>query len=243
MGPDDAAPEAADAQTPPGPTTPTTTRLGRLKRSAGAAAAAAEPIVGPVSQAMTAAIGAAKGTLPEMPGARVRRVRRLGAQPLASLPDLHPESRNARPVEIGLRTIDVDDVLGTAVGGGNQRGGDFLPLKPFRGRNWSARWQRLRRAHDQLVDLPPIDVVKFGDGYWVVDGHNRVALAKYGGQVGIDASVVELVPPGGHRTESIGSLATEVESSRLVRGRVDAEAAGDGTPSEPALDPRPDEDA
>jgi hypothetical protein len=245
MGPDDAAPQAADAQRPPEPSNPTTTRIERLKRSAGAAAAAAEPIVGPVSQAMTTAIDAAKGTLPEMPGARVRRVRRLGSQPLASLPDLHPESRNARPVEIGLRTIDVEDIRGTAVGGGNQRGGDFLPLKPFRGRNWSARWQRLRRAHDELVDLPPIDVVKYDDAYWVVDGHNRVALAKYAGQVSIDASVTELVPPGGRRTEPIGSLETQVEASRLVRGRVVAEAAGEDVrtraPIQPAPGPPPEE--
>ncbi len=76
---------------------------------------------------------------------------------------------------------------GTAVGGGDQRGGDFLPLRPFRGRNWTARWQRLRQAQDRLAVLPPIDVVKYADRYWVVDGHNRVALALYGGQLEIDA--------------------------------------------------------
>jgi ApbE superfamily uncharacterized protein (UPF0280 family) len=84
---------------------------------------------------------------------------------------------------------------------------------------------RLRRAHDQLAHLPPIDVVKYDGGYWVIDGHNRVALALYAGQVDIDATVVELVPPGGQRTEPIGTLAAEVEASRSVRGRVDAAAA------------------
>lgn len=233
--PDDEPAPPASPPTPT-PTTPTT-RIARLRRSAGAAAAAAEPLVGGVSSAIDAAIDAAKGSFPEMPGARVRRVRRLGREPLASLPDLFPGSRHARPVELGLRTIDVDDVRGTAVGGGNQRGGDFLPLKPFRGRNWAARWQRLRRAHDTLVDLPPIDVVKYDGGYWVVDGHNRVALAKYAGQVGIDASVTELVPPGGHRTEPLGSLASEVESSRVVRGRVDAAAADQADATASAADP------
>ena len=157
----------------------------------------------------------------ELPGARVRRVRRLGRQPLASLNELHPEVRNARPVDVGLRSIEVDDILGTAVGGGNQRGGDFLPLRPFRGKNWAARWQRLRAANDRLAGLPPIDVAKYGDGYWVTDGHNRVALAKYSGQGDIDANVVELVPPGGRRTEAIQSLAPIVEASRPVRARVE----------------------
>ncbi|HEX5149390.1 MAG TPA: hypothetical protein VFW02_09935, partial [Candidatus Limnocylindrales bacterium] len=176
-------------------------------------AAAAEPIVDRVQ----GVIDGAERTWHERPGARVRRVRRMGAQPLPYLYEVHPEARRARPVQVGLQTIDVADIAGTSVGGGDQRGGDFLPLKPFRGKNWSGRWQRLRQAQDRLAVLPPIDVVKHADRYWVEDGHNRVALALYGGQVGIDASVVELVPMGGTRTEPIGSLATTAADSRSVR--------------------------
>ena len=87
----------------------------------------------------------------------------MGARPLPYLNDVHPEARFARPVQVGTRTIDVADIAGTAVGGGAQRGGDFLPLKPFRGKNWKARWQRLRHAQDILAILPPIDVVKYGE--------------------------------------------------------------------------------
>ena len=117
------------------------------------AEAVAEPIVDRVSHV----IEGARDTWQERPGARVRRVRRLGGEPLPYLMDVHPEARRARPVQVGLRSIDVDDVAGTAVGGGAQRGGDFLPLKQFRGTNWSGRWQRLRRAADRLETLPPID--------------------------------------------------------------------------------------
>jgi hypothetical protein len=176
-------------------------------------AAAAEPIVDRVQ----GAIEDAGRTWNERPGARVRRIRRLGGVPLPYLYDVHPDARLARPVQIGLQTIDVADIAGTAVGGGDQRGGDFLPLKPFRGRNWAARWQRLRQAQDRMAILPPIDVVKYAGRYWVVDGHNRVALALYGGQVAIDAIVVELVPSGGQRTEPIGSLAASAAESRSVR--------------------------
>jgi len=163
--------------------------------------------------------------LPELPGARARRIRRMGRSPLPSLFDLFPEARHARPVELGLRTVEASAIRGTAVGGGDQRGGDFLPLRQFRGANWAARWQRLRRAQEALVDLPAIDVVRYDGGYWVIDGHNRVALALYTGQVDLDADVVELVPPGGYRTEEPGSLATKVEATREVRGRVAGEAA------------------
>ena len=183
------------------------------------AEAVAEPIVGRVSTVLDGA----RETWQERPGARVRRVRRLGSEPLAYLMDVHPEARSARPVQVGVRSIDVDDIAGTAVGGGAQRGGDFLPLKQFRGSNWSGRWQRLRRAADRLETLPPIDVLKFGDRFWVVDGHNRVGLAKYGGQVEIDANITELVPSGARRTEPIVSLAPLAADSRSLR------AAGSGT--------------
>jgi hypothetical protein len=176
-------------------------------------ASAAEPIVDRVSQA----IDGVERSWHERPGARVRRVRRMGATPLAYLYDVHPEARLARPVQVGTRTIDVEEICGTAVGGGDQRGGDFLPLKPFRGQNWSGRWQRLKKAQDRLAILPPIDVVKYGDCYWVLDGHNRVALALYGGQIGIDATIIELVPTGGSRTEPILSLAASAADSRSVR--------------------------
>jgi hypothetical protein len=184
-----------------------------MAAAADGVAAATEPLMGRVHDA----IGDAERSWHERPGARVRRVRRMGARPLPNLYELHPEARQARPVQVGLRTIDVGDIAGTAVGGGDQRGGDFLPLKPFRGKNWLARWQRLRQAQDRLAILPPIDVVKYADRYWVVDGHNRVALALYGGQVGIDASVDELVPMGATRTEPIGSLAATAADSRSVR--------------------------
>jgi len=141
----------------------------------------------------------------------------MGAMPLAYLYEQHPEARLARPIQVGTREIDVNDICGTAVGGGDQRGGDFLPLKPFRGHNWTARWQRLRSAQERLAILPPIDVVKFDGCFWVLDGHNRVAIALYGGQVGIDATVVELVPPGGQRTEPVLSLAASAADSRSLR--------------------------
>ena len=158
----------------------------------------------------------------ERPGARVRRVRRAGRHPLPYLYDVHPEARDASPREIGIRTIDVDQIAGTAVGGAVQRGGEFLPLKPFRSPNWQARWQRIRAAQDRLTVLPPIDVVRYADRYWVLDGHNRVAAALYGGQVGIDANVVELVPLGASASERPGDLAAVLTGSLALR------AAGEG---------------
>lgn len=157
--------------------------------------------------------------LEERPGARVRRVRRMGHSPLPVLYEVHPEARQRTPRELGLRTIDVADIVGTAVGGG-QRGGDFLPLKPFRTGNWSGRWQRLGHASDSLAILPPIDVLRHDDRYWVVDGHNRVAMALYGGQASMDADVTELVDPAQPRTDPSESFASLIEDSRELRAAV-----------------------
>jgi hypothetical protein len=127
---------------------------------------------------------------------RLRYMRKLGREPLPNLFEIHPEARMAPRRELGLRSIPVDEVRGSAVEGPAQRGTDFLPLPPFRSANWIARWRRIRDAVDRMAVLPPIDVLKTADGYWVVDGHNRVAAALYAGQLEIDALVTAVRLPG-----------------------------------------------
>jgi len=201
-------------------------RVARPARDAWASvAAAAEPLVDRIGDAMEGV----ERSIGERPGMRVRQVRRRGRNPLLFLNDVHPDARLARPIQVGLRTIPVDEIAGTAVGGGDQRGGDFLPLKPFRNKNWAGRWARLNRAQNELAILPPIEVVKHGGRYWVVDGHNRVASALYNGQPEIDATIVELVPPGERRTEPVQELASTMTGSRTLRTR------GEGRPASGAL--------
>jgi hypothetical protein len=199
--------------------------LGGLSGAVTAALGTAVEAAGEALQVAGSAVEAAGRRWRERPGQRVRRVRRLGRQPLPNLFEAHPEARRATPRDLGVRSISVDEIRGTAVAGPAQRGGDFLPLKPFRSQNWAGRWQRIRRAVDRLTVLPPIDVVRYADGYWVTDGHNRVAAALYAGQVEIDATVTELVPPGGRSTERAGSLAGAMQDSRAVRS-----AASGGRP-------------
>jgi len=215
------------------PTRPTDTQRARaIRRVANPArhaiasvAAAAEPLVGRIGDA----VEGVERSIAERPGMRVRRIRRRAANPLPYLNDAYPDVRLARSVQVGLRTIPVDAIAGTAVGGGDQRGADFLPLKQFRGGNWKSRWQRLNRAQDSLAILPPIEAVKYKGQYWVLDGHNRVALALYSGQPEIDASIVELVAPGEQRTEPLGTLAPTLAGSQTLRTR------GEGLPASGAL--------
>ena len=93
----------------------------------------------------------------------------------------------------------MDDIRGTAVGGPRLRGADFKPIDAAQGRGWRIRHDRLRRALDRLVELPPIEAIEVGGEHWVVDGHNRVALARERGLAFLDADVTGVTWPGGPR--------------------------------------------
>lgn len=159
-------------------------------------AEAAGPVISAAMKPVDSLSQGARRLIGERPGARVRNVRRMAREPLPNLWQVHPEARRASIRELGLRSVPVDRIVGTAVEGPAQRGGDFLPLRDRRSQDWRSRWQNILRGIDQLAALPPIELIKFGDEYWVVDGHNRVAAALYNGQVELDAITQELRLPG-----------------------------------------------
>ncbi|MGD0017906.1 MAG: hypothetical protein ABSD62_01515 [Candidatus Limnocylindrales bacterium] len=143
--------------------------------------------------------------------------RAVSPEPLANLYELHPEARMASPRELGFRFVPVEEIRGTAVAGHAQRGTDFLPLRQFRGENWQTRWQRIQDANQRLAPLPPIDLVKFGGDFWVVDGHNRVGAALQDNAVGLDAMVTELVPLDGQASERPAHLLALIGEGQELR--------------------------
>ena len=92
----------------------------------------------------------------------------------------------------GIYPVPVARIVGTASAQPRTRRRNFLPAIGHEPADWSSRWATAEAAAAELRPLPPIDVMKVGDGYWVLDGHNRVALAKRVGQIVIDANVVEV---------------------------------------------------
>ena len=81
----EAAPPAPDAEVDPANGPPPEVGRGVLDRIRTGMAAAREPIADRVGQAWH-----------ELPGARVRRVRRMAKQPLPYLSDVHHEARQLR---------------------------------------------------------------------------------------------------------------------------------------------------
>lgn len=96
------------------------------------------------------------------------------------------------PRHLGPRRIDVARIIGS-VGRAGELGADFRPT--MRNPPDEARYQRIVELAEQGVQpLPPVDLFKLGYGYYVVDGHRRVAAAKQLGFDEIDADVTEYLP-------------------------------------------------
>jgi hypothetical protein len=86
----------------------------------------------------------------------------------------------------GTEQVPVDRIVGSA-----QRSRDFdRHFRPLRS-GAIHRWVRVARAHGEGVALPPVQLSKLGDAYYVRDGHHRVSVARVRGQTVIDAHVVE----------------------------------------------------
>lgn len=88
---------------------------------------------------------------------------------------------------IGLRQIPLNQIVGS-VGRYNDFDRAFLPLHRFT----SGRWISIDRAHLEDVILPPIEVYKIGQAYFVKDGNHRVSVARERGQIEIDADIIEI---------------------------------------------------
>ena len=119
--------------------------------------------------------------------ARARRraalVCRLRGRAACALPVYEelPQRRTGR----GVREIPVDSISGTVEPNrAAQFDPDFRPSATTRGR-WQSVWLALHRG----VTLPPISVVRVGDGYAIRDGHHRVSVAKALGALTIQAVV------------------------------------------------------
>jgi hypothetical protein len=142
---------------------------------------------------------------------------------LPSLFERHPDAGRAPRRPIGVRSVALHDIVGT-MRHPSQNTVDFLPLPRLRGPNWRGRWQRITRATDRLVTLPPVDLVQVGDEYYVADGHNRVAAARRAGAIEIDADVTQLLVPGVTRPQQLafdaGSLYGADEVRQAAGGRL-----------------------
>jgi hypothetical protein len=90
-----------------------------------------------------------------------------------------------RPV--GVEVVALDAIVGTV-----DRERDFdRSFRPTSGRVRS-RWENIAAAMRRGESLPPVDLVRIGEIYFVRDGHNRVSVARALGRRDIEAYVTEV---------------------------------------------------
>ncbi|MGB3306435.1 MAG: hypothetical protein WBA63_09650 [Thermomicrobiales bacterium] len=95
---------------------------------------------------------------------------------------LSPEGESYR----GLQTVPISQIVGSM-----DRFQDFDRTFLPRKKHTQNRWKNVDRAFYQDVRLPPIQLYKVGDIYFVKDGNHRVSVARERGVEFIDAEVIE----------------------------------------------------
>ena len=88
----------------------------------------------------------------------------------------------------GWQVIPIDKIVGSE-GRTNEFDRAFFPRQTYT----QNRWISIATAYYEQIALPPVDLYKINETYFVRDGHHRISVARSQGQEFIDAYVTELV--------------------------------------------------
>lgn len=89
---------------------------------------------------------------------------------------------------LGHQTVELDRIIGSE-GRYSDFDRRFLPRTDA----LKSRWSSIDAAMISAVELPPVELYKIGDIYFVRDGNHRVSVARQQGSAYIDAFVTELL--------------------------------------------------
>ena len=127
----------------------------------------------------------------------------------------------------GVHEIPVDRIAGSVAP--DLKSGDFDPSFLPLNRRMRERWTRIYQAMVEGDELPPIDVYKVDDLYYVIDGHHRVSVARALGRPTINARVINVKTraPLGPQTDtrallSAAEYAHFLDATQLHRTRPEA---------------------
>lgn len=87
----------------------------------------------------------------------------------------------------GLTTVSMDKIIGSE-GRYHDFDKNFMPRYTHN----RSRWENVDILRMENVELPPVELYKLGEHYFVKDGNHRVSVAREKGQEFIDAQVIEL---------------------------------------------------
>lgn len=88
--------------------------------------------------------------------------------------------------EIGVKTVPLNSIIGSQ-GRYRNFSRHFLPLEE----SLRNRWKQIEIAVESGKELPPVELYKVCNAYFVKDGHHRVSVVKAKKKVSIEAKVFE----------------------------------------------------
>ncbi len=140
---------------------------------------------------------------------------------LLSFDDIKARLRLREESYRGLQNVPLDKIVGS-VGRYRDFTSDFLPRKSTSG----DRWSRVYASINSMEGVPPVELYKIGDVYFVRDGNHRVSVARQIGSETIEAHVTELptsvhLEPGmtSEELDAAAAYASFLEESGLERTR------------------------
>jgi hypothetical protein len=103
---------------------------------------------------------------------------------------------------LGLKVVPLDAIVGSV-----DRPRDFdRSFRPTSGRV-RGRWEQIAAAMRRGEALPPVDLARIGEIYFVRDGHHRVSVSRALGRKEIDAYVTDVVTRvGADKTITLADL-------------------------------------
>jgi hypothetical protein len=154
---------------------------------------------------------------------RVRSVLSGHSRCLVDLSEVGVACAVGAPRYAGMRTVPIDQIRGSQ-GRSNDFDRDFNPLQA-RTRD---RWLGIAGARGRGQTMPPVDLIRVGDVYFVQGGHHRISVARALGQLDIEAEVTvwQVTEPLPWERSATGRSRTGqgVEIGRLLRGARDGSA-------------------
>lgn len=106
---------------------------------------------------------------------------------LIAFEELRDSMQLAGQHDAGIRTLQICQIIGS-VGRSNDFDAGFHLISG----DLTMRWIAVAQAIFTGRELPPIDVYKVDDSYFVIDGNHRVSVMKTLGQDFIEAHVIEI---------------------------------------------------
>jgi hypothetical protein len=117
--------------------------------------------------------------------ARLRRRVLQRPQCLYDLSTLKPDLMVRGGSYSGIHVVPIRSIIGSE-GRTTDFDMDFHPVRE----DSRERWVNMAMVYLARLPLPPIEVIRLGDAYFVRDGHHRISVSRAFGQVAMDAEVI-----------------------------------------------------